>query len=221
MVDAGIPPTRHELLGRLLRRARLAAGLPRKEAAARAGLSPSFLARCERGEASLSLPHLELLSRIYGVPIANLLDDKAVPQTSLPADVQEYLAIRRKMIGVFLRQARLTRGKTLRECAEAIDYSPEDLATVEFGEADIPLPDLERLAEAVGLPLAHFVDPDLFPPGDETEAGLPSVGQMPEDVREFIAQPSNVLYIRVAMLLSQLSADTLRKIGEGLLDITL
>ena len=221
MADTCVPPTRRELLGRLLRRARLAANLSRKEAAARAGLSPSLLARCERGEASLPLPHLELLSRIYSVPVASLLDDRAIPQAPLPADVQEYLAIRRKMIGVLLRQARLSRGKTLRECAEAIGYAPERLAAVEFGEEDVPLSDLERLAEAIGLPLAHLVDPELLPPGGQAETALPSVAQMPDGVREFIAQPSNVLYIRVAMLLSQLSAETLRKIGEGLLDITL
>ncbi|MGC8836812.1 MAG: helix-turn-helix domain-containing protein [Anaerolineae bacterium] len=221
MTEPCVPPTRRELLGRLLRRARLAANLSHKEAAARAGLSPSLLARCERGDASPSLPQLELLSRIYGVPIASLLDDKPVPQASIPADVREYLAIRRKMIGVLLRQARLARGKTLRECAEVVGYPPERLAAVEFGEEDLPLPDLERLAEAIGLSLSHFVDPDLLPQEEQGEAPLSSLAQMPEDVRAFIAQPSNVLYIRVAMLLSQLSAETLRKIGEGLLDITL
>ena len=221
MAESCVPPSRRELLGRLLRRARLAANLSRKEAAARAGLSPSLLARCERGDATLPLPHLELLSRLYGVPVASLLEDQAVPQPPFPAEVQEYLAIRRKMIGVLLRQARLTRGKTLRECAEAIGYPSERLASVEFGEEDIPLPDLERLAEAIGLPLTHFVDPELRPSGDRAETVLPGAAQMPEDVREFVAQPSNVLYIRVAMLLSQLSVETLRKIGEGLLDITL
>ncbi|MBC7223832.1 MAG: helix-turn-helix transcriptional regulator [Anaerolineae bacterium] len=220
MTDACAPPSRLELVGRLLRRARLAAELSQKEAAARAGISRALLARSERGAASLTLPHLELLSRIYGVPITRLLEDDTL-DAPLPADADEYVTIRRKMIGVLLRQARLAHGKSLNEYAEAIGYPPERLAAVEFGEADIPLPDLERLADLSGVLVTHFADPDLVPPAVQAEGQAQQFAQMPEDVREFIAQPSNVLYIRVAMLLSQLSAETLRQIGEGLLDITL
>jgi hypothetical protein len=39
-------------------------------------------------------------------------------------------------------------------------------------------------------------------------------------VREFVLKPTNSLYLRIAMLLSDLKADHLRSIAETLLDIT-
>ncbi len=47
------------------------------------------------------------------------------------------------------------------------------------------------------------------------------IDQLPADVREFVLKPANILYVRLAMLLSGLSTDTLRQLGEGFLDITL
>ena len=49
---------------------------------------------------------------------------------------------------------------------------------------------------------------------------LERMTQLPEDVREFMLQPGNLLYVRVAMQLSDLSAEALRNVAEGLLDIT-
>jgi len=207
--------------GRLLRRARLGAGLTQKAAAQMAGVSPPDLARCERGRQTLSLPHLELLSRAYGVPITHFWGEEIEPDAASPVQAAEYAAVRRKMIGVLLRQARLARGKTLNDCAEALGDTPARLAAIEFGEVDLPVSDLERLASLCGLPITYFADPDLVPAQEQFQTDLMAINQMPEDVREFVSQPANVLYIKVAMLLSELSVETLRKLGEGLLDITL
>jgi hypothetical protein len=43
---------------------------------------------------------------------------------------------------------------------------------------------------------------------------------LPPDVREFVLNPTNALYLRIAMLLSTMKADHLRQIAETLLDIT-
>jgi hypothetical protein len=44
---------------------------------------------------------------------------------------------------------------------------------------------------------------------------------MPVEMQEFITKPINRPYIEVAMKLSSLSADELRAIAEGLLEITI
>jgi hypothetical protein len=46
------------------------------------------------------------------------------------------------------------------------------------------------------------------------------LAQLPAEVREFMLEPGNLLYIRLAMRLSPLSAETLRSIAEELLEIT-
>ncbi len=49
---------------------------------------------------------------------------------------------------------------------------------------------------------------------------LERLAQLPEDVRNFMLEPGNLLYVRVAMQLSTLSADAIRNVAEGLLEIT-
>jgi hypothetical protein len=51
----------------------------------------------------------------------------------------------------------------------------------------------------------------------ETAARLHS---LPPEVQDFVLNPTNALYLRVAMELSALKADSLRQIAETLLDIT-
>lgn len=214
-------PSRQTVQGMLLRRARLAAELTQKEAAQAIGISPRALSRCERGKQTLSLPHLELLSRIYGTPISSFWAEPMEPEDPASIRALDYVALRRKMIGVLLRQMRLTRGKTLGDFAEALGTSPERMAAIEFGETDIPFSDLEKLADLCDMPMAHFADPSLMSSSLHPDAGLGEFSHLPGEVREFVAQPANVLYLRVAMLLSELSAETLRRVGEALLDITL
>jgi hypothetical protein len=43
---------------------------------------------------------------------------------------------------------------------------------------------------------------------------------LPKHVREFLLNPANLLYINIAMRLSGLSAETLRNLAQGLLEVT-
>jgi hypothetical protein len=49
---------------------------------------------------------------------------------------------------------------------------------------------------------------------------LVQLNELPPDVRDFVLSPTNALYLRIAMLLSAMKADSLRQIAETLLDIT-
>jgi hypothetical protein len=44
--------------------------------------------------------------------------------------------------------------------------------------------------------------------------------ELSPEVREFVLKPTNNLYLRIALLLSAMKADSLRQIAETLLDIT-
>src|SRR5512145_1986456 len=67
-------------------------------------------------------------------------------------------SIRRKKLGVLLRNARLTRHKDLEQCAQAIGVAAELLQAYELGERSPSLPEVELLAYYLDISLEHFLD---------------------------------------------------------------
>jgi len=213
---------RREMIGTLVAKARQSAGLTTETCAHVLEVEPAQIEAYEAGESDLTLPQLEIFSRMLGVPVTYFWSQNAaasVGQSPIPTSV--LLEIRRRMIGVQIRQARLAAGKSLGECAEQIGATTDMLAAYEYGRADIPFRELEVLAAFLHVPLSYFADEDLLPGTEKDQQLLELIDQLPDDVREFVLKPANILYVRLAMLLSGLSTETLRKIGEGLLDITL
>ena len=132
------------------------------------------------------------------------------------------MELRQRIIGVLLRQARQDAGYTQAELAEVLDCTPARVASFEMGRTEIPLSELETIAEFLGLPIDFFLDEGIKPNGQQV-AGIDEMTrlcELPQEVRAFLAQPANILYVRVAMQLSKLPASTLRSLGEGILDIT-
>ncbi len=68
------------------------------------------------------------------------------------------LDVRSKMIGLLLRGARLTAGKTLRDCAKLLGCSPHAMSQYEHGRSGISLPELELLASFFEVPVSYFWD---------------------------------------------------------------
>jgi len=64
--------------------------------------------------------------------------------------------IRAKKLGVLIRDARSALGKSLDECAQAIDVSPADFQDFELGVKSPSLPQVEVLAMYLNVPLDHF-----------------------------------------------------------------
>jgi len=208
--------------GTLLRKARLNAGLDIDACASAIGVAAEQMAAYEAGQSDPSLPQLEILSGLYGVPVTYFWTESvAAPRPEISLEPVVQLSIRRRMIGVLLRQARLAAGKRLSDCAGVLGVSNETISNYEFGREDIPFSQLERLSDLLRVPLSYFADDALMSDSDKERQDLEMFNQLPQDVREFVLRPSNVLYLRLAILLSSLSTDTLRRLGEGLLDITL
>jgi transcriptional regulator with XRE-family HTH domain len=209
-------------IGQKIRKARLNAGLDLETCARALDLTPDQMAGLENDSSAVSLPQLEILSRICGVPTTYFWTEQRAPAaagSALPPAVA--LAIRRRMIGVLLRQARLAAGKRLADCAQVLGVSTDTMAGYEYGQEDIAFHHLQALAEFLHVPLTYFVDEDLISDSERERHDLQMLAELPADVREFVLRPSNALYVRVAMLISSLPTETLRQIGEGLLDITL
>lgn len=214
---------RKKILGVLLRNARLRAGMTIKDSARATGFSSSAISDFEYGRRDISLPQLEVLAHIYRVPITYFWSDAPISDDrDRDLDVEEAMALRRRIIGVLLRQARTEAGRSQKDLAGLLGCSTGRIANYEFGRTAIPLLELETLADYLGVRMSYFLDQGIRPRGEQV-AGideLERLAQLPEDVREFLFQPGNLLYVRVAMQLNALSAEALRNVAEGLLDIT-
>jgi transcriptional regulator with XRE-family HTH domain len=163
------------------------------------------------------------MAYFLSLPITYFWDEDAIPEEKeMDRPVDEILTIRRKIIGVLLRQARLDAGKSQKQCAEALSCSAGRISQYERGQRDVPLPELEALADFLEVPIAHFLDEQASPLSREAQkgGGVETFAELPPDVRDFVSNPTNVLYLRIAMQLSTLSVDVLRQIAETLLDIT-
>ncbi len=80
--------------------------------------------------------------------------------------------IRRKIVGVLLRQARNEAGKTLKDCAEILDISSSTLSACERGQRDLSLPELEALAFFLDVPLEFLINSQQAPQ-EESQADFP------------------------------------------------
>jgi transcriptional regulator with XRE-family HTH domain len=202
---------RKRVIGVLLRGARTRAGKTQAECAEVLGCSPETISRYEYGQEGISLPELEALAIFLKVPITYFFGEDLPEEEKPPSS--EALAIRRRIIGVLLRKARLEAGRSQEECADAIGCSSGKISEYEDGQSDIPLADLEALAEFLNVPITYFLEEDSIP-SDEMKDEL---SKLPPDVREFVIKPENLPYLRVAMLLSNIPTDTLREICSQLL----
>ena len=66
-----------------------------------------------------------------------------------------------------------------------------------------------------------FDQNDLFGTWRINQSNAEQFLQFPQDLQEFIVNARNTPYLEIAQHLSQLPADKLREVAEGLLEITL
>lgn len=214
---------RRKIVGVLLRHARQRANLTLKDVADKIGVSSGVIADYEYGRRDLSLAELEILAHLYHVPPAYFWSED-IPAESADRDlpVEAVMGLRRRIIAVLLQQARLETGRDQEDLARVLDCPPTRVTAYEQAESDIPLSELEALAHYLGVPMSYFFDQGINPTGEPLPdmEELKQLAQLPADVRRFILGPGNILYLRVAMQLGALPASVLRRLGEGLLDIT-
>ncbi|RME48284.1 MAG: transcriptional regulator [Caldilineae bacterium] len=235
---------KRKMLGVLMRSVRNRAGLNVQETAALLGLPPETLLACEEGRQEAGLPVLEGLARLANLPVSYFWSETPFPSPEEHAATPRAVAIRRKMVGIRLRQAREEAGRTPQQVAEFLGCPVEEVTRCEAGQADIPFSRLEALTGLLNVELNYFLNgakepsappeevavpeaaapatPPAPPPPSPAEGAPPAAGleHLPPDIQAFLQDPTNILYIKLAMRLHNLSADTLRTLAEGILDIT-
>ena len=215
---------RTKMLGAILRDARLKAGKSLRQAAALVGLSSGALSALERGRrsAAISLPELELLAFYYRVPLGQFISTQPLPsEKRMGFDPRLVISLRQKMIGAMLRRHRDEAGLSIRALAERVGYPTGRVSAYERGERPIPLPELEALLRVLDRPVDAYVDQQ-GPVAEwvESQKVNDNLKRLPRDLRNFLADPQNQTYLRLAKRLSELSSEKLRGLAELLLEVT-
>jgi transcriptional regulator with XRE-family HTH domain len=215
---------RARMVGVLLRDARVSAGRTLDDCARLLHAPVEQVSRWEFGDETPSLPQLELLAYYLDVPVSHFWGTATREQSvhDFGRRQPEYLTLRDRMVGVLLRQAREDAGMSVRDLSAGTGV-PEDLITqYELGELSAPLHELTVLASALRRNLSYFLE-------STSQLGeLLALREMwkhfadlPDDLRQFAANPINVGFLEIAQLLSQMPTDRLRRVGESILNITM
>lgn len=215
---------RARMVGLLLKDARLNAERTQDDCARLLHISADQVERWEIGDETPSLPQLELLAYYLDVPVSHFWGTSTLEASERDyLKVQnEYIALRDRMVGALVRQAREERGLSLESLAETAQIEPDVLRHYELGEAPIPMHELTVIANAVQKNLNYFLE-------SSSQLGeLLALREMwkhftelPDDIRAFAANPLNVGFVEIAMMLSQMPTDRLRRVGESVLNITM
>ena len=213
---------RDRIIGLLLRDAREQADRTKRECAKALGVSTGTITAYEDGRKPISLPELEVLAYVLDKPIAYFWEREPEHLPAEAPPLQEVLALRHRIVGALLRQARQEADISQKGLAEVLGCSTGRISSYEFGKRPVPLAELELLAQHLKLPMEYFLDTREGPVGEwhRQEEACCRFRELPVEMQEFIARPINVKYLEVAMKLAEMPVGGLRDIAEGLLDIT-
>lgn len=215
---------RAKMLGVLIRDARLNAARTIEDCARLLRIEPDEMEAWEYGEEVPGLPQLELLAYYLDVPVSHFWGQQVMGNDPTEKmDVQtEYMQLRDRMVGGLLRQAREERQMSLAELAGMAQLPVELLQQYEMGELTIPVSELTVLSSAVQKSMSYFMESSsyiglLLQTREEWKQFL----SLDEDIRRFVANPLNLFFIKIAMLFGKMPAEELRKVAEGLLEISM
>jgi transcriptional regulator with XRE-family HTH domain len=215
---------RRKMLGVKIRHARMRSGLSLKEVGEALGVSAGLISDIEFGRRDVSLPQLEVMSFIFNIPVIYFWSDDPIEEFHKEFPTLEAMILRQRIIGVLLRQARIEAGRSQEDLAKMLGVPASRISSYEFGKTEIPLFELEQLAEYLNVSLSYFMDQGMRP--EETGGGAATLdeiaqfSQLSKEIREFLINPANLLYVNISMRLSKVEADTLRGLAEGLLEVT-
>ncbi len=212
---------RARMLGVLLQDARLNAERSVRECAELLRVAPEVIQAWEYGDDVPSLPQLELLAYYFGVPLSHFWgNDTLEARYGRHSNIQEaYLALRDRMIGALLNQARQEAGLSIEELAAATHLPEDRLRACEMGEQPLPMHELNVVAGAVRKNISYFLETGGHVGGAlARQEEWQRFSNLPEELRAFVANPRNLGYLEIALMFSQMPTEKLRQIGESMVN---
>jgi transcriptional regulator with XRE-family HTH domain len=216
---------RTKKLGVLMRDARLASGKSLEECAQAIGVPSATLEAYEYGERPPSLPELEMFAYFLQIPLEHFWGSETLKKDGRFAqkiNPEQVKGLRQRVIGALIRKTRLEAGLSEDALAEEAGLSAERLVSYELGEASVPLPELESLAQVLNASIRDFQDRH-GPAGAWflQQRALQDFSDLPPELQAFVCKPVNRPYLELAQRLSEMQVEKLRAVAEGLLEITL
>ena len=207
---------RGKIVGVLIRMYRLEAQRSLADCAKFMRAEPQLVEAWENGDEAPSLPELELLA----VYLNGSGTDADGAPAQRPSAQEEYLCIRRRLIGAMLRAARESAGISQQELGAAAGLEADQLERFELGEEALPISWLVALAQGVKADLGHFLVKPQFlleesPPVNLTEQG----GEYEAEWGQFSLKSENQAFIRLAMAFQQMARADLHRIADALFAI--
>jgi len=179
----------------------------------------------EFGVISPSLPEIEVFAYHLNTPLDHFWGNSSLSDSinsKDEIDIENLIKIRQRIIGAKIRQAREEADLSSDDLSNKVNIPVSQTESYELGKLPIPLPELEVIANIVNSPIKFFFD-DQGPIGkwklqQQTQNYF---SELPPELVSFIIKPVNRPYLELAQRLSELSAEKLRAVAEGLLEITL
>lgn len=217
-----IDPVRAQKLGKLIQEARLFARRTVADCGQVLGLTPEAFEAVEAGELDISLPDLEALAIYLDVPMGYFWGKVSLPQRE-QVNFSNFLMIRQRIVAAVLRQMRLQARKSVADVAEALGVDEETIEAYESGNTAVPYLHLEKICQFLDSSVDDFVD-DTHGPlmrHEFAHQAMQHIQEMDAEMRAFVANPRNLIYLQTAKKLSEMDVRRLRQVAESILDITL
>jgi transcriptional regulator with XRE-family HTH domain len=214
---------RRQLLGALMQGVRAKQGKTKQDCAQAMGVTVATYTAYEEGRRDTTLPELELLAYYLKVPVRLfferperlLADDPLVP-------AEKVIALRQRIIGALLRQARQDKNRSVKDLAARLGVTMRRVSDYELGRKPMPVSQLQEAADMLGVPMSYFIDEGVGPIGEQEllRSQFEKFTELPDDLRKFAVNPTNISYLRVAQRLSDMTTEQLRNLAAAILDIT-
>jgi transcriptional regulator with XRE-family HTH domain len=195
-----------------------------QECATVIGVEVDIFKEYEFGTSAPSLPELELLAFYLDLPIQHFFNsilEKDTPVFEDAKELKQFYSVRQKVIATRLKSYRMKKGLPPTKMIANTNLTEEQYARFEEGQDPIPLTNLQAFMYPLGCSLKEFLaEGGKIGKKYRAEKAQQTLEDIPQEVQVFLTNPSNEPYLRLAMHLSTLSAERLRNIAEGLLEIT-
>ncbi len=209
-----------EKLAQGLKLAREARGKTIKECSLLIGVSSSRVRGYEEGKYVPSLPEIESLSFFFDVPLNAIFNPEILPQYFNQPDetqLKHLLKIRKQFIATRLLISREKSGKTYKEISRENGISTSRIKKYEKGISEIPLDDLLKIAEEVGLDIEEVMDKE-SPIGlwQEEHIAISKFKELPDEIRNFILSAENQPFITFTKKMKSIGIENLIKLSDSI-----
>jgi len=213
-----------EYLAKNLTIAREACGKTVKACSLLLDIPTSRLKNYETGKYVPSLPEIEALSFIYRIPILAFFQEDGVEDhlhTPEGVQIQRLVEIRQLIIGTRIHLTREKAKISMKQLSKTTSIPTSRIKRYEEGITPIALDDLQKITDALDLNLDDFFDHE-SPLGNwqNTQSKNIAFEHLPEEIKEFIADPNNLRYLKVAHNLSEIGIDTFNNLSDSLAKLT-